>query len=183
MIYKFIKKTTQRKFAIISTLLLCTVSLSNSPAMAGSKVFAFFGRSLTLNGTTETTSNGNVDPFVIETFSAGNECLRIAVTSQPVDLEATLVSPDGRVWRDDDSGGSLRPLIKAITVKRGWHILRLSHFTGNAVNADFTVEIQRVASSNSLCGSPTPPAISFAQPLATKPQGQSTVVPLPGGTQ
>jgi hypothetical protein len=100
-----------------------STAVAASPALAGPKLFAYFGDSITFNGTTETTVNGNVDPFVVELFSAGNECLRVAVTAQGTDLEATLVSPDGLTWRDDDGGGSLRPLIKAITTIRGWHIL------------------------------------------------------------
>ena len=36
------------------------------------------------------------------------------------DLEATLVSPTGRTWHDDDGKGLNRPLIKAITDVRGW---------------------------------------------------------------
>src|SRR6266403_431730 len=86
-------------------------ALASAPASAGSKLFAYLGSSMTFNGTTETTANGNVDPFVVELFSAGSECLRIAVTAQATDLEATLVAPDGLTWRDDDGGGSLRPLI------------------------------------------------------------------------
>ena len=70
--------------------------VASAPATAGSKVFAFFGSTMTFNGTTEANAFGNVDPFVIEVFAAANECLRIAVTFQGADLEATLVSPDGR---------------------------------------------------------------------------------------
>jgi len=160
-----------------AALALCAASVVSNPASAGSKLVAFFGTPMVFNGTTETTSNSNVDPFVVELFSAGNECLRVFVTSQGTDLEATLVSPDGRTWRDDDGGGSLRPFIKAITVKRGWHILRLSHFAGNAVNADFTVQVLRVASTNSACASPTPPAVSFALD-AQKP---ATIMTNPAG--
>ena len=146
-----------------------STAVAASPAFAGPKLFAYFGDSITFNGTTETTANGNVDPFNVELFSAGNECLRIAVTAQGADLEATLVSPDGLTWRDDDGNGSLRPLIKAITTVRGWHILRLSHFAGEAVNADFTVNIARLASGDASCGGATQPAITFSAVQQTKP--------------
>jgi hypothetical protein len=139
---------------------------ASSPALAGPKLFAYAGSSITFNGTTETTPNGNVDPFVVELFSAGDECLRILVTAQGADLEATLVAPDGLTWRDDDSGGNLRPQIIAITTVRGWHILRLSHFAGQAVNADFTAMVARLPSNNAVCSSPTQPATALSAEVA-----------------
>jgi hypothetical protein len=156
---------------------ILSTALASAPALAGPKLFAYLGSSITFNGTTETTANDNVDPFVVELFSAGRECLRIAVTAQGTDLEATLVAPDGITWRDDDGGGSLRPLIKAITTVRGWHILRLSHFAGQAVNADFTVNVARLASGDASCSGATQPAITFSavqelKPSAASPQNQ-----------
>jgi hypothetical protein len=74
----------------------------------------------------ETNASQNRDPFVAQVFTSGAECLRIAVVSQGQDLEATLISPTGRIWQDDDSGGSNRPLIRAITDVRGWYPLTLS---------------------------------------------------------
>jgi hypothetical protein len=157
------------------------MALSN-PAWAGPKLFAYLNNSITFNGTTETTVNGNVDPFNVELFSAGNECLRILVTAQGTDLEATLVAPDGRTWQDDDSGGSLRPFIKAITTTRGWHILRLSSFSGAAVNADFTVLVSRLPSTSTLCAPATGVAVPFAL-AAPKPAAAAAARPAPGGTQ
>ena len=161
--------------------LVCGASLAASQsAFAGPKLFSYLNGSFVANGTTETTANGNVDPFTIEVFSAGNECLRIAVTAQEADLEATLVAPDGRSWRDDDSNGSNRPLVKAITSKRGWHILRVSHFVGSAVNADFTFEVRRLPSTSSLCASPTAP-LSTLSANSLKPQA-TTPAKSAGGT-
>jgi hypothetical protein len=158
-------------------------ALASAPAFAGPKLFAYLGSTMTFNGTTETTANNNVDPFVVELFSAGQECLRIAVTAQGTDLEATLVAPDGVTWRDDDSGGSLRPLIKAITTTRGWHILRLSHFAGQAVNADFTVNVARLASGDVSCSGATPPAVTFSAVQELKPATVSPQNPKGGASQ
>ena len=55
---------------------MLTTALASTPAFAGPKLFAYLGNSFTFNGTTETTANGNVDPFVVELFSADSECLR-----------------------------------------------------------------------------------------------------------
>jgi hypothetical protein len=154
--------------------ILSTALAASGPALAGSKLFASSGSSITFNGSVEANSNGNVDPFVVELFSTGNECLRLAVTDQGADLEATLVAPDGLVWRDDDSGGSLRPLVKAITTVRGWHILRLSHFAGEAVNADFTLNVARLASGDAACSQPTQPSITFSASQNLKASSPTT---------
>ncbi len=153
-----------------------------TPAQAGPKLFAYSGNSITFNGTTETDS-GNVDPFSVELFSAGNECLRVAVLAQGTDLSATLVSPDGRIWSDDDGGGSLRPLVKAITVKRGWYILRLSNWAGVPVHADFTVQVSRLPSNSFLCSGPTLFNHLELSAPAAKPPTAGVMTIQPGGTK
>lgn len=124
-------------------------------AWAGSKVFT--SSQTPINGSVETNSNGNLDPFVVQIFSSGGECVRLAVDSQGADLEMTLVSPSGLIWQDDDSNGSLRPLIKAITDARGWYILILSNFAGAETNADFSMSYGRFSSSSVQCSPPTLP--------------------------
>lgn len=142
------------------------VILTAGQAWAGSKIFSSGSTPLTVNGSVEANANNNADPFVAQVFTTGNECLRIAVTSQGADLEATLVSPSGRVWKDDDSNGSLRPLIKAVTDVRGWYTLAMSHFAGNPVNADFTMVVRRASSTDPVCRPPTNPVVNFARPSA-----------------
>lgn len=135
------------------------LALTGSGAWAGPKLFTSQGGFTFLNGSVETNSNGNVDPFTLQIFSSGNECLRLAVTSQGADLEMTLVAPSGRVWQDDDSNGALRPLIKAITTTRGWYPVILSRYNGAATNADFTLSYGRFASTSAQCAGPTAPRI------------------------
>lgn len=148
---------------VVSTIMV--LALSTGPALAGPKIFdsgpstcgtVNCGASL-LSGTYTHDQNSNADPFVMQVFTAGGECLRIDVLSEGTDLEAVLVGPDGRVWRVDDRPGSLLPLIKAITTAgvRGWCTLQLSHFAGSGVNADFTVAIGRYNAANINCASPT----------------------------
>jgi hypothetical protein len=162
--------------------LVCSAAVAaTSPAFAGPKLFAYLNNSFVANGTTETNAFGNVDPFVVELFSAGDECLRIAVNQQEVDLEATLVAPDGRTWRDDDSNGSTRPLIKALTTKRGWHILRVSHFLGSSVHSDFTFQVWRAPANSALCSGATPPiSINAANVKSTQAPAKAAH---PGGTR
>ena len=163
--------------ALVSGLLVGPKSV-----WAGSKIFdpsstctSLNCQSQTFMGSYETNENSNADPFLIQVFSTGSECLRIAVTSQGTDLEATLVSPSGKIWQNDDSSGSNpRPLIKAITDVRGWYPLILSHFAGAFDNADFTVKIGRYPSNNVNCDNPTSPS------LEAETSGES-LKPLDGG--
>ena len=166
------------KYLMAATALLGTVVIADQ-AVASSKIFSS-GVSR-LNGRIETTASGNIDPFIVQVFTTGNECLRIAVVAQgAADLEATLVSPSGRVWQDDDSNGSLRPLIKAITDVRGWYPLMLAHYVGHATNENFSLDIERLASSNVRCSPPTSARVNTAPARAkTGASGQA----VPGGPQ
>lgn len=164
------------------TALMLGLVLPAQPSWAGSKIFDYNNDTAAtrFNGTVETNVSNNRDPFVAQVFTSGAECLRVSVVSQGTDLEATLVSPSGRVWQDDDSGGSLRPLVKAITDVRGWYPLVLSHYTGNSVNADFTIDITRLPSTSSLCAGATAPRISLTP--AVKAPDKSAPMPHVGGT-
>lgn len=149
-------------FAVIGAL------SAADPAWAGSKIFSYGTSVLTVNGTVETNASQNRDPFVAQVFTTGTECLRISVISQDQDLKATLISPSGTVWQDDDGGGLNRPLIKAITNVRGWYPLTLSHWSGASVNSDFTMTVQRAAVSSSLCAQATTPRAAVAAAAASK---------------
>jgi hypothetical protein len=169
---------SRKGFAL--TALLLGLVLPAQQSWAGAKLFdnSADAAATRFNGTVETNATNNRDPFVAQVFTSGAECLRIAVVSQGTDLEATLVSPTGRVWQDDDGGGSLRPLIKAITDVRGWYPLVLSHFVGSSVNADFTIDITRLPSSSSLCAPATAPRILLAP--AVKSERNSETMPAGG---
>ena len=148
--------------AILASAIGLTLAMTAHSAMAGPKLVPLFGTTFRVNGLVGDSSNGNRDPFVVQLFSSGNECLRIAGVSQDADLEATLISPTGRTWQDDDGNGLNRPLIKAITDVRGWYTLEMSHFSTGVVNADFSVDLLRVASTNGLCNPPTGPRVQLA---------------------
>jgi hypothetical protein len=157
------------------------LALPVQESWAGAKLFDSNADSAAtrFNGSVETTVNNNRDPFVAQIFSSGAECLRVAVVSQGTDLEATLVSPTGRVWQDDDSNGSTRPLLKALTDVRGWYPLVLSHYAGSSVNADFTIDITRLPSTSALCSPVTAPRI-FVAPAVKSTKGNAEPMPLGG---
>ena len=145
-----------------------SLSMLADSAWAGSKIFSSGSTVMTVNGTLETNASQNRDPFVAQVFTTGAECLRIAVVSQGQDLEATLISPTGRIWQDDDSGGSNRPLIRAITDVRGWYPLTMSQWAGASVNSDFTMTVQRAAANSTLCSPATTPRAAVAAAAASK---------------
>jgi hypothetical protein len=149
--------------------LVLSLLISGRSAEAGSKIVDYIDTTLTrLRGAIETNTAGNVDPFVLQIYTRGNECVVIAVVTQGIDLTATLVSTGGTIWYDDDSGGSLKPLIKAITDTRGWYPLTFSTFAGFAGTSDITFDYGRFAANSPKCAGATPPralAESSTNPL------------------
>jgi hypothetical protein len=105
---------------------------------------------------------GDRDPFILQIYTGGGECVRLDVTNQTHDLEMILISPTGRIWRNDDRAypNDRRPLIKAITDINGWYTLQVSHYTGGNVIADFTLRYGRYNSGNPNCSSVTTPIIT-----------------------
>lgn len=153
----------KRRVSILNAAFLSAASLGLSlapnAAFATPVVEVPNGGTVTINGSYLASPNPN--PAVYQVFAAANQCLRIAGIAQSgVDLEATLVSPGGRVWQDDDTNGSLRPLIKAITPGGGWYTVHLSSYVGSTTPGTFTVQISRFASTDSRCQPPTTPGVS-----------------------
>ncbi|MBL8667934.1 MAG: hypothetical protein JNM48_10790 [Rhodospirillales bacterium] len=141
-----------------AAILAAGLSINVQSAYAGSKMLDYIDANSTrLRGAIETNSAGNVDPFVVQIYSQGNECVVIAVVTQGVDLTATLISTNGTVWFDDDSGGSLRPLIKARTSGRGWYPLVFSTFAGFSGTSDITFDYGRFPAASAKCANPTSP--------------------------
>ena len=154
--------------AAIGLAIIC----NSGAAQAGSKIVDYIDASATtIRGTIETNSAGNVDPFVIQIYAGqtGTECVVITDTA-PVgfDATATLVAPNGTVWFDDDSNGSLRPKIKALTNSRGWHVLTISTYAGYAGTRDITLTYGRYAANSSNCAGATPPLLGSAAELKVK---------------
>jgi hypothetical protein len=136
-------------------------------ALAGSLVYDPFNTCTSINcssqsirGTYHSDAAGDSDPFILQIYSGGGECVRLDVTAETHDLEMVLISPTGRIWRNDDIFDDPRPLIEAITDINGWYTLQVSHYTGANVIADFTLRYGRYNSGNPNCSSVTTPIIT-----------------------
>ncbi len=150
------------------TFLAMVLFLLPVTAFAGSLMYDPFFNCTGINcssqyiyGTYHSDAAGDRDPFILQVFTSGGECVRLDVIQQTRDLEIVLISPTGRIWRNDDrSSTNRRPLIKAITDVNGWYTLQVSHFNGADLIADFTLRYGRYASDNPNCSSATPPLIT-----------------------
>jgi hypothetical protein len=117
-------------------------------------------------------------PWTAEVFAPANGCLRIAVTAQGTDLEAVVVAPNGTVYRDDDGGPGLFPLVKINpTPNNGWYTVSLNNFAGSAVSANFTATLQRLAVNSASCLPATTPQLAAA---AAAKSNLAPAVPGPG---
>lgn len=134
-----------------------------SPAWANIQLFDPLSTTTGINsnsqlfqGVYERNSNNTQSiPFTIQVYSAGGECLRLDVTSQPSDLEMVVVSPNGTVWRNDDFNGLL-PVVRALTTVNGWYTVHISHFSGSTGAGVFVLRYGRYNSGNPNCSNPTP---------------------------
>jgi hypothetical protein len=143
--------------------------------------------SVQIGGTVTNPSNNN-HPWVINTFAAAGECVRLRVLSQAADLEMTVVSPDGSVFRNDDGGlapCALCSLVKFVAPSRGWYTVQVSHFGGTPTYSDLQLAYGRYNGANPNCASPTVPALAAAAELAApsvKASGRSDTSGLGAGT-
>jgi hypothetical protein len=156
------KKTMASSVSLIALLL--GLFASPSRVLAGSQIFddrdtctGINCNSDSINGTYLLAST-NSQPFILQVYSSGNECVRLDVTSQGTDLEMVLVSPNGTVWRNDDRAGSLLPLIKANTFGQGWYTLQVAHFNAfGGPSSNFNLRYGRYNSGNPNCSGATVP--------------------------
>jgi hypothetical protein len=142
------------------------LSLAPNAAFATPVVEVPNGGTVTINGTYLGSPNPN--PAVYQVFATANQCLRIQgivpAGASAYDIEATLVSPGGTTWQDDDSAGNVQPLIKAIAPGTGWYTLHIAQFFGSTSNGNFTVQIGRFASTDARCQPPTSPRFTSNTP-------------------
>ena len=129
-----------------------------APASAS---FAINGGTASVIGTTLAGAGGAAHPWVAQIQAPAGRCLRLHVTAQATDLGMQVAAPHFNIaWRNDDGGGGcfLCPLVKiANTPENGWYTVSINHFTGNAVNANFTLRYAYYPVGNPNCAAPTIP--------------------------
>lgn len=137
--------------------------------------------SVVIGGTVTNPANNN-HPWVIETFAAIGECLRLRVLSEAADLEMTVTAPNGTVFRNDDGGLAPCPLcslVKFVAPNRGWYTVQISHFGGTPTYSDLELAYGRYNGGNPNCAGPTPPAAAVS---AAKARGGNDASGLGAGT-
>src|SRR5947207_3068793 len=88
----------------ILALLILFLSVAVVDAVAGPQIWAPVNTCTTVNCGARVMSGTyqndglNSNPFIMQVFAYANECLRLDITVQTADLEAVLISPDGRIY-------------------------------------------------------------------------------------
>ena len=135
------------------------------------------GTSIRLDGTLNDT-NSNSQPWTAELYAGVGQCLRLFVTSTTFDSKLTVVAPNGTVFRDDDSGGSLRPLVKIASAPvTGWYTVQVAHYSGAPTNANFTLLYGTYTAGNTNCAGGTTPF--FANDIGMHPKDNSVLSTAP----
>jgi hypothetical protein len=89
-------------------------------------------------------------PWAIQVASDPGQCVRLETTevlgSSGSDLEMVVVSPSGRVFRDDNGGLGNLPLVKIAPTEQGFYTVQVSTANGGAAAVNFKLRYGRYAS-------------------------------------
>lgn len=112
---------------------------------------------------------GQAEPWTMQVYAEVGQCLRLFVPTTSFDSELTVIAPNGSVFRDDDGGGSNRPLVKiASAPNKGWYTVHVAHYAGAAITANFGLLYGRYAAGNVNCAGGTIPVSAFSTPENVK---------------
>jgi hypothetical protein len=114
--------------------------------------------SIAVGATLLSFNSSSAGTWTDQIFAAKGLCLRIQVFAATVDLEMTVVGPNGSVWRNDNAAaGNNRPLVKINnTPVAGWYTVVVGQASGVPFDSDFQVAFG-VYSTNPNCVPATPP--------------------------
>jgi hypothetical protein len=115
--------------------------------------------SLEIGGTLMSLPNLSALPWTTSVYARSGECLRLDVTWQQNDLETVVRSPNGTIYREDDTSGT-RPIVSFVVSQTGWYSVSIAHWSGSAVNADFILKYGRYNGSNMNCARRSTPRMN-----------------------
>jgi hypothetical protein len=131
---------------------------------------------VSINGTLHDT-NGNTQPWTTQVYAQPGDCMRLSITTTSFDAKMEVIAPNGQVFRDDDSGGSLRPLVQIASAPNfGWYTVQVAHFNGVPLTADFTLKYGRYNNGNPNCAQPTSP-LALPAGAQEAPKDMNAVMP------
>ena len=120
-------------------------------------------------------------PWVAEIFADPGRCMRLAVTTEGVDLETVVRAPNGQVFRNDDGfigGCGLCPVVKiANTPNNGWYTVSIGQFAGAAASANFTLAYSLYNLGNPNCAGATAPVNALEPDTKSQKSNQFEVSP------
>ena len=154
---RFLSALTVAMLALMPAMRADATNLFD-PTIAGSDTLD--DTAVRLDGTLHDTTNSR--PWTAKVYAGTGECLRLFVISTLFDAKISVISPSGTVYRDDDSGGSLRPLVRVNNTRAGWYVVQVAHYRGLPQNANFTLLYGRYPAFNTNCEVPTSPARASA---------------------
>jgi hypothetical protein len=135
------------------------------------------GASIAISGTLNDTSN-NSQPWVAELFAGAGECMRLFVITTAFDAKITVAAPNGEIFRDDDSGGSFRPLVQiAGAPVSGWYTVQVAQFAGVPTDTSFTMLYGRYDGGNVNCATPTVPLVRAPSAAAEAAKDPAAMTP------
>ncbi len=161
-------------------LFVAAAVLAAGPAHAGGEIFDTTSSSCTTTNCSSVIVGATIKSFppsagkwIAEVFASAGQCLRIDVISEFADLETVVVAPNGAVFRDDDGGVGVQPLVKiASTPNNGWYTVSIGRFAGQAETGNFTLAYGRYSAGNPNCAGPTP-ALGPSIAAPSKPSGEA----------
>jgi hypothetical protein len=149
-----------RFIPLLALTLIASLVGPGSPARAESLIWDGILKNCTqqncgatfLNGASLMNAYGESIPFTAQVFAQPGECIRLEVTSQSADMKTVLVSPSGKIWRNDDFYG-FRPLVTAHADVRGYYTVHINYWNGNPGIS--TVQLFTLAYGRYVFGTPT----------------------------
>jgi hypothetical protein len=99
--------------------------------------------------------------WTLQIFAQAQQCMRLEVTAESVDLLTVAVAPNGTIFRNDDSGLATCPNCPLVQIGNtpnvGWYTVQVMQFAGGGAFSNFTLRYGVYPLNNPNCAAPTTP--------------------------